>query len=146
MTISVLVTPGLGRRNCFYLHLIASLLILTVSTPSWAAKKVIIDTDPGTDDALAIMLALNSPELDIRGITVVPGNVTLEMGLDNLVAASFTGVAIPMQSDSPRRCCRSLGHIRLEGIPRRGQPGKAICGGNVRVLLRRYLLVAKANG
>jgi hypothetical protein len=41
-----------------------------------APKKVIIDTDPGTDDALAILLALNSPELDVRALTVVPGNVT----------------------------------------------------------------------
>ena len=39
------------------------------------AKKVIIDCDPGIDDALALMLALRSPELDILGITVVSGNV-----------------------------------------------------------------------
>ena len=35
------------------------------------AKKVIIDCDPGIDDALALMLALRSPELEILGITVV---------------------------------------------------------------------------
>ena len=46
-------------------------------------KKVIIDTDPGTDDALAILLALNSPELDVRALTVVPGNVTAQQGLEN---------------------------------------------------------------
>mgnify|MGYP000595557895 CR=1 FL=1 len=40
-------------------------------------RKVIIDTDPGTDDALAIMMALNSPELDVRGITTVGGNARL---------------------------------------------------------------------
>jgi len=39
--------------------------------------KVIIDTDPGTDDALALMMALNAPELDIQGITTVGGNATL---------------------------------------------------------------------
>ncbi len=48
-----------------------------------APKKVIIDTDPGTDDALAILLALNSPELDVRALTVVPGNVTAQQGLEN---------------------------------------------------------------
>jgi len=48
-----------------------------------APKKVIIDTDPGTDDAVAIMLALNSPELDVRALTVVPGNVVVEQGLEN---------------------------------------------------------------
>jgi purine nucleosidase len=46
-------------------------------------RKVIIDTDPGTDDAMAIMLALNSPELDVRALTVVPGNVTAAQGLEN---------------------------------------------------------------
>ena len=47
------------------------------------ARKVIIDTDPGTDDAIAILLALNSPELDVRALTVVPGNVTAQQGLEN---------------------------------------------------------------
>ena len=49
--------------------------MLCFPLPAAAAKKVIIDTDPGTDDALAILLALNSPELDVRALTVVPGNV-----------------------------------------------------------------------
>jgi purine nucleosidase len=48
-----------------------------------ATKKVIIDTDPGTDDALAILLAVNSPELDVRAITIVAGNVTADLGLEN---------------------------------------------------------------
>jgi len=46
-------------------------------------RKVIIDTDPGTDDAMAIMLALNSPEFDVLALTVVPGNVTAAQGLEN---------------------------------------------------------------
>jgi inosine-uridine nucleoside N-ribohydrolase len=58
-------------------------IFLTLAAPASAAKKIIIDTDPGTDDALALMLALNSPELDVRAITVVPGNVTAAMGLVN---------------------------------------------------------------
>src|SRR5258707_13646801 len=45
--------------------------------------KVIIDTEPGTDDAMAIMLAVNSPEFDVRALTVVPGNVTAAQGLEN---------------------------------------------------------------
>src|SRR5437868_7027789 len=51
--------------------------------PATAAKKITFDTEPGTDDALALMLALNSAELDVRAITVVPGNVTADMGLEN---------------------------------------------------------------
>jgi inosine-uridine nucleoside N-ribohydrolase len=58
-------------------------LVVASSVSAVAAKKIIFDTDPGTDDALALMLALNSPELDVRAITVVPGNVTAAMGLEN---------------------------------------------------------------
>ncbi|CAI8428786.1 MAG: Pyrimidine-specific ribonucleoside hydrolase RihA [Rhodospirillaceae bacterium] len=42
-------------------------------------RPIIIDTDPGQDDALAILLALASPELDVRGITCVAGNVPLAL-------------------------------------------------------------------
>ena len=40
---------------------------------------IIIDTDPGQDDAVAIMLALASPELEVLGITAVAGNVPLAL-------------------------------------------------------------------
>ncbi len=40
-------------------------------------KPVVIDTDPGLDDALALVLALRSTALDVRAITVVAGNVSL---------------------------------------------------------------------
>jgi len=42
-------------------------------------RKIIIDTDPGQDDAVAILLALASPELDVLGITAVAGNVPLDL-------------------------------------------------------------------
>ncbi|MGH1425252.1 MAG: nucleoside hydrolase [Pseudooceanicola sp.] len=48
------------------------------------ARKIIIDTDPGQDDAVAILLALASPdELDILGITAVAGNVPLALTQKN---------------------------------------------------------------
>lgn len=43
------------------------------------ARKIIIDTDPGQDDAVAILLALASPELEVLGITCVAGNVPLAL-------------------------------------------------------------------
>jgi purine nucleosidase len=43
------------------------------------ARKIIIDTDPGQDDAIAILLALGSPELDVLGLTAVAGNVPLRL-------------------------------------------------------------------
>jgi len=57
---------------------------LSLASPAFAAsRKIIFDTDPGSDDAMALMLALNSPELDVRAITVVPGNVVAQQGLEN---------------------------------------------------------------
>lgn len=45
--------------------------------------EIIIDTDPGVDDAAAILLALASPELTVLGVTVVAGNVGLEASVSN---------------------------------------------------------------
>lgn len=42
-------------------------------------RKIIIDTDPGQDDAVAILLAFGSPELEVLGITCVAGNVPLAL-------------------------------------------------------------------
>lgn len=47
------------------------------------AMPVIIDTDPGLDDAIAILLALAMPEIAIRGITTVAGNIGLDLTTRN---------------------------------------------------------------
>lgn len=46
-------------------------------------KKIIIDTDPGIDDAMAILFALASPELDVVGLTTIFGNVHTEQATQN---------------------------------------------------------------
>jgi len=56
-----------------------------------AALPVLIDCDPGIDDALALLLAFASPELDIRAVTVSAGNVGLAATLRN--AAGLAAVA-----------------------------------------------------
>ena len=73
-------------KRCNWIATVAVLVLIWLITAlpaSAAAKKIIFDTDPGSDDAMALMLALNSPELDVRAITVVPGNVTASQGLEN---------------------------------------------------------------
>ena len=45
--------------------------------------KIIIDTDPGIDDAMAILYALASPELDVIGLTTVFGNAHTEVCTGN---------------------------------------------------------------
>ena len=81
------VSPSESAVRCF-LPLVTAIICAVVwlalpAVAGAASRKVIIDTDPGTDDAMAIMLALNSPELDVRALTVVPGNVTATQGLEN---------------------------------------------------------------
>ena len=46
-------------------------------------KRIILDTDPGVDDALAFMLAFSSPELSVEAVTTVAGNVSHEKGHRN---------------------------------------------------------------
>lgn len=54
-----------------------------VQTGKRPVSRVIIDTDPGIDDALALLLAMRSAELKIEAITPVAGNVPLELTLPN---------------------------------------------------------------
>lgn len=57
-------------------------------------RNVIIDTDPGVDDALALILALSSPELMIEAVTTVVGNVSQEKAHRNaLKILEFLGVS-----------------------------------------------------
>src|SRR5262245_55070748 len=46
-------------------------------------KRILIDTDPGIDDSLAILLALASPELSVEGLSIVHGNCSLEQATHN---------------------------------------------------------------
>ncbi|HWW16377.1 MAG TPA: nucleoside hydrolase [Candidatus Dormibacteraeota bacterium] len=79
-------------RISVFLTLFFVLLSLTSAVTQSAFRRVIIDTDPGTDDAMAIILALNSPEFKVEALTVVPGNVDARQGLENaLKVVSLAG-------------------------------------------------------
>ncbi|KAL0089546.1 Inosine/uridine-preferring nucleoside hydrolase domain-containing protein [Phycomyces blakesleeanus] len=66
-------------------------------------ETVIIDTDPGIDDALAIIMSLLSPELDVRAITLTHGNASLDMikrnavTILNVVAEQRAFLGLPAQ-------------------------------------------------
>ena len=71
-------------------------------------RKIIIDTDPGQDDAVAILLALGSPqEIDLLGITCVAGNVPLALTQTNArrvcEVAGRSDVAVHAGRDAPLR-------------------------------------------
>ncbi|WP_270934946.1 nucleoside hydrolase [Falsiroseomonas oryzae] len=66
-------------------------------------KPTIIDCDPGTDDAVALWLALGSPELDVRLVTVAGGNVGLARTTANARAVvGLSGRAVPVVAGAER--------------------------------------------
>jgi purine nucleosidase len=98
-------------------------------------RKIIIDTDPGQDDAAAILLALGSPdEIEVVGIVAVAGNVPLALGAKNaLKILELAGRSdIPVYAGSVRPIRRALvtaehvhGKTGLDGadLP---EPGSAL--------------------
>ena len=72
--------------------------------------KIILDCDPGHDDAVALLLAHGSPEIDLLAVTTVVGNQTLEKVTRNALAiarvANITGV--PFAAGSPRPLVRTI--------------------------------------
>ena len=80
---------------------------------------IVIDCDPGHDDAIAILLALASPEVELRGITTVAGNQTLEKTTTNalkvLEVAGRTDIPVAAGADRPlRRELRTAAHVHGE--------------------------------
>ena len=73
------------------------------------ARPIIIDTDPGQDDAIAILLALASPELEVLGLTTVAGNVPLERTTENtLKLIELAGRPdVPVYAGCPRPLLRA---------------------------------------
>jgi purine nucleosidase len=77
---------------------------------SSTGRPIIIDTDPGIDDALAILLALASPELDVRALVTVAGNVRLELTTRNALKLRELGkrLALPVYAGCNRPIARDL--------------------------------------
>ncbi len=79
-----------------------------------AGLRVAIDTDPGVDDAVAILLALASPELDVVALTTVAGNVALDK--TTLNARRLIDLARRPDVPIAAGCARSLrGFVTHEG-------------------------------
>ncbi|WP_225755246.1 nucleoside hydrolase [Actinotalea sp. Marseille-Q4924] len=100
-----------------------------MSTPT----RIVIDTDPGIDDALAIMLALASPELEVLALTTVGGNTGLGnttenalrllhlLGRDDILVGAGADVPLVRRDSRPDEATHGadgLGGVRLEPAPR----------------------------
>ena len=82
-------------------------------------QRILIDTDPGVDDAIALLLAMLSPELHIEAITTVCGNIPVTQGTENLL--------------------RILGVLDLEDFP-------LIAQGEARPLVKPLVTAAHVHG
>ena len=95
------------------------------------ARAIIIDTDPGQDDAVAILLALASPELEVRGVTAVAGNVPLPLTDAQRPhrRANWPGAPdVPVYAGADRPLVRPLvtaEYVHGKHRPRRGRPARA---------------------
>jgi inosine/uridine nucleosidase len=80
------------------------------SQPTPDARRVVVDCDPGHDDAVALLLAAGDPRLELLGITTVGGNQTLEHVTHNArMVATVAGLtAVPILAGSVRPLVRAL--------------------------------------
>ncbi len=83
------------------------------------STKIVIDCDPGHDDAIAILLALASPEVELIGVTTVAGNQTLDKTTRNaLVTLEIAGrsdIPVAAGADAPlSRALRTAAHVHGE--------------------------------
>jgi inosine-uridine nucleoside N-ribohydrolase len=80
---------------------------------------IVIDCDPGHDDAIAILLALASPEVELRGVTTVAGNQTLDKTTRNalkvLELVGRSDIPVAAGADAPlTRTLRTAAHVHGE--------------------------------
>ena len=95
-------------------------------------QRIIIDTDPGVDDALTFLLALASPEIKLEALTTTQGNVTLEKATRNalsilelchathipVVAGSMYPLVQPLRASAhmiSKTCCLAFTSTPREG-------------------------------
>lgn len=79
------------------IHAFLLATLFSVSIASNAAEKVLIDTDPGVDDALAVVFAFASPQLEVVGLTTIFGNVETPLAtLNALRLLDIVGADVPV--------------------------------------------------
>jgi purine nucleosidase len=118
----------------------------TTGKETAVALPIILDCDPGTDDAFAISLALASSELEVLAITVAGGNVGLERTLPNTLAlVALAGADVPVYGGADRPLLGAfVSETRVHGVdglggialPIGGEPSPGIAADVIRNILR----------
>jgi purine nucleosidase len=119
---------------------------MTTGKDTAVAIPIILDCDPGTDDAFAILLALASPEIEVLAVTVAGGNVGLECTLPNALAlVALAGADVPVYAGADRPLLGAfVNETRVHGVdgrggvalPAGGEPADGIAADVIRRILR----------
>lgn len=82
------------------------------------AIPIVLDCDPGTDDAFALLLSLASPELEVLAVSVAGGNVGLECTLPNALSlVALAGASVPVYAGADRPLLGAfVNETRVHGI------------------------------
>lgn len=107
---------------------------------------IVLDCDPGTDDAFALLLALASPEIELLAVTVAGGNVGLERTLPNALAlTALAGSNVSVFAGADRPLLGSfVNETRVHGVdglggialPQGGEPAPGLAADAIRSILR----------
>ena len=107
---------------------------------------IILDCDPGTDDAFALLLALASPEIELLAVTVAGGNVGLDRTLPNALAlVALAGANVPVFAGANRPLLGAFfNETRVHGVdglggialPQVGKPAEGVAADAIRTILR----------
>ena len=74
-----------------------------------AKRKFFIDTDTATDDAVALIMALTQPDIDVLGISIVAGNCPADMATQNaLYTLELLGSKVPVHVGAMKPLMREL--------------------------------------
>jgi len=102
--------------------------MIDIDCYSWSVPRTfLIDTDTASDDAVALIMALRAPEIDVRAITVVAGNVGVEQATRNaLYTAELCGSSVPVYAGAERPLRREHMHAEWfhgnDGLGDHGYP------------------------
>jgi purine nucleosidase len=93
-------------------------------------RKFWIDTDTASDDAVALIMAFMHPDIDVVGVSIVAGNVPLDMGVQNaLYTAELCQATMPVYAGAAKPLSRELGTAQfVHGEDGMGDIGLALSG------------------
>ena len=93
-------------------------------------RRLLIDTDTGSDDAVALVMALKHPGVTVEAVTVVAGNVPLEQGVQNaLYTLELCGADVPVfRGAGTPLLCPPVGAEEVHGLDGMGDIGLPLSG------------------